>query len=192
MKQIITKEVKNYLNEYKPERFYSYALYKNIFDDDEVSYESFRKVLVRMEHDGKLISIGKGLYENPYGLDSQYIITEFTNTGRGVYVDVNDLFPDIKCTHNAIFTSIAGSNGLYLPNNTKVFQCNIEYDEMNKNLIKILYAYKRLDFILFVKNPSLILMFKENYVENVFKKITELLQFKDSSIKFLLKQLDKD
>ena len=110
MKHNITKEVKNYLNEYKPEKFYAYALYKNIFAYDEVSYESFRKVLVRMEHEGKLMSIGKGLYENPYGLDSQYIITEFTNAGRGVYVDVNVFFPDIKCTHNAIFTSIAGSN----------------------------------------------------------------------------------
>ena len=130
VKQIITKEVKKYLNKHKPERFYSYALYKNIFDGDEVSYESFRKVLVRMEHEGKLVPIGKGLYKNPYGFDSQYIINEFTNAGRGVYVDVKDLFPDIQCT-NAIFTSIAGTNGLYLPDNTKVFQCSIEYNEKN-------------------------------------------------------------
>ena len=41
----ITKEVKDYLNEYRFEKFYDYAL--------------FRKVLVRMEHTGLIKSIGK-------------------------------------------------------------------------------------------------------------------------------------
>ena len=126
LKYNITKEVKDYLNEYKPEKFYSYALFRNIYKDAEVSYESFRKVLVRMEHEGLLKSIGKGLYENINGYDSDYLINEFVNNDKGVFIDVKKMVNNINYTHNAIFISIAGVNGLYLPDNTKVFQCDIK------------------------------------------------------------------
>ena len=41
-----------------------------------------------MEKDGSLKFIGKGLYENTNGCDPDYLINEFTNDGRGVYVQV--------------------------------------------------------------------------------------------------------
>ena len=192
MKHNITKEVKDYLNEYKPEKFYSYALFRNIYKDAEVSYESFRKVLVRLEHKGLLKSICKGIYENINGYDSDYLKNEFVNNDKGVFVDINKIVGEPNCTHNAIFTSIAGSNGLYLPDNTKVFKCDIEYNESNRNLIKILYSYKRLDFIMFVHKPALIELFKESFNIDVFITISNLLNIKESSIRFLLNLLDNN
>lgn len=190
MKHIITKEVKDYLEREKPERFYSYALFKNIFNDDtEVSYNSFRKVLSRMEKDGSLKFIGKGLYENTNGCDSDYLINEFINDGRGVYVQLKDIVPNYNYCHDAIFTSIAGSNGLYLPDNTKVIQCDIAYTEKNKEFVKYLYAFKRLDYTLFMVIPNISDLNKQCFDMDVFNKVDEMLRFKDSSKRFLLKQL---
>lgn len=191
MKHIITKEVKDYLKREKPERFYSYALFKNIFNDDtEVSYNSFRKVLSRMEDEGTLKFIGKGLYENLNGCDSDYLINEFTNNGKGVYVNIRDIIPNYEYCYNAIFTSVAGCNGLYLPDNTKVIQCDIEYNNKNKELIKYLYAFKRLDFTLFIIVPNISTNIKRCFDMDVFIKVDEMLLFKDSSKRFLFKQLD--
>ena len=81
---------------------------------------------------------------------------------------------------------------MYLPDNTKVFQCDIEYNESNKNLTKILYSYKRLDFIMFVHNPALIELFKESFNIDVFITVSNLLIIKESSVRFLLNLLDNN
>ena len=146
MKHIITKETMKYLEEVKPKHFYSYALFKNIFGDDDIPYDSFRKVLVRREKEGLLKCIGKGLYEYLDGYDSNYLINEFINDANGCYIDLKEYIKDIGFNSYTIFTKVAGENGLILPDGTEVYQCDIEYNEDNIKLIKFSYAYKKLSF----------------------------------------------
>lgn len=141
MKHIITKETMKYLEEVKPKQFCSYALFKNIFGEEDIPYDSFRKVSVRREKEGLLKCIGKGLYEFLDGDDSNYLINEYINDGNGCCIDLKEYINDIRFITRAIFTKVAGENGLTLPEGTEVYQCDIEYNEDNIKLIKFLYVY---------------------------------------------------
>lgn len=189
MKHIITKEIIKYLEEVKPKQFYSYALFKNIFGDEDIPYDSFRKVLVRREKEGLLKCISKGVYEYIDGEDSNYLINEFINNGKGCYIDLKEYINDIGFNSHAIFTSVAGENGLTLPNGIEVIQCDIDYTESNIKLVKFLYAYSKLSFAVFYKMGN-IDEIKECFDMKVFEIINEKLKFNDSSKRLLFKQLD--
>lgn len=189
MKHVITKETIKYLEEVKPKQFYSYALFKNIFGDEDIPYDSFRKVLVRREKEGILKCIGKGLYEYLDGEDSDYLINEFTNNGKGCYIDLKEYINDIGFNSYVIFTSVAGENGLTLPNGIEVIQCDIDYNESNIKLVKFLYAYSKLSFAVFYKIEN-IDDIRSCFDIKVFEIINEKLKFNDSSKRLLFKQLD--
>ena len=188
MKHIITKETMKYLEEVKPKQFYSYALFKNIFGDDDIPYDSFRKVLVRREKEGLLKCIGKGLYEYLDGNDSNYLINEFINNGNGCYIDLKEYINDIGFNLRAIFAKVAGENGLTLPNGTEVYQCDIEYNEDNIKLIKFLYAYKKISFAIFTKSLNFDEIKKFFNVE-VFNKIDKELKIIDILKRLFLNNL---
>ena len=61
MKHIITKETMKYLEDVKPKQFYSYALFKNIFgeEDNYVPDEIKSKSLIVNEDIKKLIELMK-------------------------------------------------------------------------------------------------------------------------------------
>ncbi|MCR5349798.1 MAG: hypothetical protein K6E20_02285 [Acholeplasmatales bacterium] len=189
MKHIITKETMKYLEEVKPKQFYSYALFKNIFGDDDIPYDSFRKVLVRREKEGLLKCIGKGLYEYLDGNDSNYLINEFINDCNGCYIDLKEYINDIGFNSSAIFTKVAGENGLILPDGTEVYQCDIEYNEDNIKLIKFIYAYRKLSFAVFYKIKNIDYI-KLIFDMKVFEAINKELKFNDSLKRLLFKQLD--
>lgn len=189
MKHIITKETMKYLEDVKPKHFYSYALFKNIFGDDDIPYDSFIKVLVRREKEELLKCIGKGLYEYLDGNDSNYLINEFINNKKGCYINLKEYINDIGFNSCAIFTKVAGENGLILPDGTKVYQCDIEYNEDNINLVKFLYAYKKLSFAVFYKMKN-IDDIKLIFDMKVFEAINKELKFNDSLKRLLFKQLD--
>lgn len=189
MKHVITKETIKYLEEVKPKQFYSYALFKNIFGDEDIPYDSFRKVLVRREKEGLLKCISKGVYEYIDGEDSDYLINEFINNGKGCYIDLKEYINDIGFNSRVIFTSIAGENGLTLPNGIEVIQCDIDYTESNIKLVKFLYAYSKLSFAVFYKIEN-IDEIKACFNIKVFEIINEKLKFNDSSKRLLFKQLD--
>ena len=178
-----------YLEEVKPKQFYSYALFKNIFGEENIPYDSFRKVLVRREKEGLLKCIGKGLYEYLDGNDSNYLINEFINDVNGCYINLKEYVNDIGFNLRAIFTKVAGDNGLTLPDGTEVYQCDIEYNEDNINLVKFLYAYRKLSFVIFAKGLNFDEIKKCFNIE-VFKKIDKKLIFNDSLKRLLFKQLD--
>lgn len=49
-----------------------------------VTYESFRKVISRMENTGLLKCVSKGIYENPNGTDQDYLIKSLVKNENGV------------------------------------------------------------------------------------------------------------
>ena len=163
----------------------------------EVPYKTLLKILNRLEEEGLLSTISKGVYfigEKP--VDEELIFDEYVDDGKGMFVGYQ-LFNDVGIsdyvdrkieiyTHN--IKSKQKSVGQYF-----LKRVDLEFDDDIVDLIALLeiidvgYSMKGCDFMAYKKTVDMLL---KSYSDSSFEKIIKAIRYKYSTIKQLSELLE--
>ena len=163
----------------------------------EVPYKTLLKILNRLEEEGLLSSVSKGVYfigEKP--VDKELIFDEYVDNGKGMFVGYQ-LFNDVgisdyvDCKIEIYTNNIKAkqkSVGRYL-----LKRVDLEFDDDIVDLIPLLeiidvgYSMKGCDFMSYKKTMDMLL---QSYSDSSFEKIVKAIRYKYSTIKQLSELLD--
>ena len=171
--------------------FFDVSKLKNT-EFSEVPYKTLLKILNRLEEEGLLNHVSKGVYfigEKP--VDEELIFDEYVDDGKGMFVGYQ-LFNDV-----GISNYIACKIEIYT-NNIKSKQksvgqyflkkVDLEFDDDIVDLIALLeiidtgYSMKGFDFMSYKKTVDMLL---KSYSDSSFEKIVKAIHYKYSTIKQL-------
>ena len=163
----------------------------------EVQYKTLLKILNRLEEEGVLSSVSKGVYfigEKP--VDEELIFDEYVDDGKGMFVGYQ-LFNDVGISDYVdrkieIYTNNIKSKqksvGQYL-----LKRVDLEFDDDIVDLVALLeiidtgYSMKGCDFMAYKKTVDMLL---ELYSDSSFEKIIKAIRYKYSTIKQLSEFLE--
>ena len=163
----------------------------------EVPYKTLLKILNRLEEEGLLSTISKGVYfigEKP--VDEELIFDEYVGNGKGMFVGYQ-LFNDVgisdyvDCKIEIYTNNIKAkqkSVGRYL-----LKRVDLEFDDDIVDLVALLeiidvgYSMKGCDFMAYKKTVDMLL---KSYSDSSFEKIVKAIQYKYSTIKQLSELLE--
>ena len=158
----------------------------------EVPYKTLLKILNRLEEEGLLKPVSKGVYFiGEKQVDEELIFDEYVDDGKGMFVGYQ-LFNDV-----GISNYIACKIEIYT-NNIKSKQksvgqyflkkVDLEFDDDIVDLIALLeiidtgYSMKGCDFMSYKKTVDMLL---KSYSDSSFEKIVKAIHYKYSTIKQL-------
>ena len=160
----------------------------------EVPYKTLLKILNRLEEEGLLKPVSKGVYfigEKP--VDEELIFDEYVDDRRGMFVGYQ-LFNDVGISDYVdckieIYTNNIKTKqksvGRYL-----LKRIDLEFDDDIVDLIALLdvgYSMKGCDFMSYKKTVNMLL---QSYSDCNFEKIVKAIRYKYSTIKQLSEFLD--
>lgn len=163
----------------------------------EVPYKTLLKILNRLEEEGVLSAVSKGVYfigEKP--VDEELIFDEYVDDGKGMFVGYQ-LFNDVGISDYVdckieIYTNNIKSKqksvGQYL-----LKRVDLEFDDDIVDLIALLeildtgYSMKGCDFMAYKKTVDILL---QSYSDSSFEKIVKAIRYKYSTIKQLSELLE--
>lgn len=163
----------------------------------EVPYKTLLKILNRLEEEGLLKPVSKGVYfigEKP--VDEELIFDEYVGNGKGMFVGYQ-LFNDVgisdyvDCKIEIYTNNIKAkqkSVGRYL-----LKRVDLEFDDDIVDLVALLeiidvgYSMKGFDFMSYKKTVDMLL---KSYSDNSFEKIIKAIRYKYSTIKQLSELLE--
>lgn len=163
----------------------------------EVPYKTLLKILNRLEKEGLLSTVSKGVYfigEKP--LDEELIFDEYIDDGKGMFVGYQ-LFNDVgisdyvDCKIEIYTNNIKAkqkSVGCYL-----LKRVDLEFDDDIVDLVALLeiidtgYSMKGCDFMAYKKTVDILL---KSYSDSSFEKIVKAIHYKYSTIKQLSEFLE--
>ena len=163
----------------------------------EVPYKTLLKILNRLEKEGLLSTVSKGVYfigEKP--LDEELIFDEYVDDGKGMFVGYQ-LFNDggisdyVDCKIEIYTNNIKAkqkSVGCYL-----LKRVDLEFDDDIVDLVALLeiidtgYSMKGCDFMAYKKTVDILL---KSYSDSSFEKIVKAIHYKYSTIKQLSEFLE--
>ncbi len=163
----------------------------------EVPYKTLLKILNRLEEEGLLSSVSKGVYfigEKPVG--EELIFDEYIDDGKGMFVGYQ-LFNDVGISDYfdckiEIYTNNIKSKqksvGQYF-----LKRVELEFDDDIVDLVALLeiidagYSMKGCDFMVYKKTVDILL---QSYSDSSLEKIVRAIQYKYSTIKQLSELLD--
>ncbi len=163
----------------------------------EVPYKTLLKILNRLEEEGLLKPVSKGVYfigEKP--VDEELIFDEYVDDGKGMFVGYQ-LFNDVGISNYVdckieIYTNNIKSKqksvGQYF-----LKRVELEFDEDIVDLIALLelldtgYSMKGCDFMAYKKTVDMLL---KSYSDSSFEKIVKAIHYKYSTIKQLSELLE--
>ena len=163
----------------------------------EVPYKTLLKILNRLEEEGLLSAVSKGIYFiGEKSVDEELIFDEYVDDGKGMFVGYQ-LFNDVGIsdyvdrkieiyTHN--IRSKQKSVGQYF-----LKRVDLEFDDDIVDLIALLeiidvgYSMKGCDFISYKKTVDMLL---QSYSDSSFEKIIKAIRYKYSTIKQLSELLE--
>ena len=163
----------------------------------EVQYKTLLKILNRLEEEGLLKPVSKGVYfigEKP--VDEELIFDEYVNDGKGMFAGYQ-LFNDVgisdyfDCKIEIYTNNIKAkqkSVGRYL-----LKRVDLEFDDYIVDLVALLeiidigYSMKGCDFMAYKKTVDMLL---KSYSDSGFEKIIKAIRYKYSTIKQLSELLE--
>ena len=163
----------------------------------EVPYKTLLKILNRLEEEGLLKPVSKGVYfigEKP--VDEELIFDEYVGNGKGMFVGYQ-LFNDVgisdyvDCKIEIYTNNIKAkqkSVGRYL-----LKRVDLEFDDDIVDFVALLeiidvgYSMKGFDFMSYKKTVDMLL---KSYSDNSFEKIIKAIRYKYSTIKQLSELLE--
>lgn len=163
----------------------------------EVPYKNLLKILNRIEEDGLLKPVSKGVYfigEKP--VDEELFFDEYVDDGKGMFVGYQ-LFNDVGISNYVdckieIYTnnikSMQKSVGQYF-----LKRVDLEFDDDTIDLVALLeiidtgYSMKGCDFMAYKKTVDMLL---KSYSDSSFEKIVKAIHYKYSTIKQLSELLE--
>ena len=165
----------------------------------EVPYKTLLKILNRLEEEGLLKPVSKGVYfigEKP--VDEELIFDEYVDDGKGMFVGYQ-LFNDVGISNYvdckiAIYTNNIKSKqksvGQYF-----LKKVDLEFDDDTVDLVAFLeiidvgYSMKGCDFMAYKKTVDMLL---KSYSYSSFEKIVKAIHYKYSTIKQLSELLESN
>ena len=163
----------------------------------EVPYKTLLKILNRLEEEGLLSTVSKGVYfigEKP--VDEELIFDEYVDNGKGMFVGYQ-LFNDVGISDYfdckiEIYTNNIKSKqksvGQYF-----LKRVELEFDDDIVDLVALLeiidagYSMKGCDFMVYKKTVDILL---QSYSDSDFKKIIKAIHYKYFTIKQLSELLE--
>lgn len=163
----------------------------------EVPYKTLLKILNRLEKEGLLSAVSKGVYfigEKP--MAEEVIFDEYVDDGKGMFVGYQ-LFNDVGISDYVdckieIYTNNINAKqksvGCYL-----LKRVDLEFDDDIVDLIALLeiidvgYSMKGCDFMAYKKTVDILL---QSYSDSGFKKIIKAIRYKYSTVKQLSELID--
>ena len=163
----------------------------------EVPYKTLLKILNRLEEEGLLKPVSKGVYfigEKP--MDEELIFDEYVDDRKGMFIGYQ-LFNDVGISNYAdckteIYTNNIKSKqksvGQYF-----LKKSDLEFDDDIVDLIALLeiidtgYSMKGCDFMSYKKTVDMLL---KSYSDSSFEKIVKAIHYKYSTIKQLSELLE--
>ena len=163
----------------------------------EVPYKTLLKILHKLEEEGLLKPVSKGVYfigEKP--MDEELISDEYVDDGKGMFVGYQ-LFNDVGISDYVdcnieIYTNNIKSKqksvGRYL-----MKRVNLEFDDDIVDLVALLeiidvgYSMRGCDFMAYKKTVDMLL---QSYSDSGFEKIIKAIRYKYSTIKQLSELLE--
>ena len=163
----------------------------------EVPYKNLLKILNRIEEDGLLKPVSKGVYfigEKP--VDEELFFDEYVDDGKGMFVGYQ-LFNDVGISNYVdckieIYTNNIKSKqksvGQY-----SLKKVDLEFDDDTIDLVALLeiidtgYSMKGCDFMAYKKTVDMLL---KSYSDSSFEKIVKAIHYKYSTIKQLSELLE--
>ena len=163
----------------------------------EVPYKTLLKILNRLEKEGLLKPVSKGVYfigEKP--VDEELIFDEYVDDGKGMFVGYQ-LFNDVGISNYVdckieIYTNSIESKqrsvGQYF-----LKKVDLEFDDDTVDLVALLeiidvgYSMKGCDFMAYKKTVDMLL---KSYSDSGFEKIIKAIRYKYSTIKQLSELLE--
>ena len=163
----------------------------------EVPYKTLLKILNRIEEEGLLSTVSKGVYfigEKP--VDEELIFDEYIDDGKGMLVGYQ-LFNDVgisdyvDCKIEIYTNNIKAkqkSVGRYL-----LKRVDLEFDDDIVDLVALLeiidvgYSMKGCDFMAYKKTVDILL---QSYSDSSFEKIVKAIRYKYSTIKQISELLE--
>lgn len=163
----------------------------------EVPYKTLLKILNRLEEEGFLSTVSKGVYfigEKP--VDEELIFDEYVDDGKGMFVGYqlfNDvgIFDYVDCKIEIYTNNIKAkqkSVGRYL-----LKRVDLEFNDDIVDLVALLeiidvgYSMKGCDFMSCKKTVDMLL---QSYSDSNFKKIVKAIRYKYSTVKQLSELID--
>lgn len=163
----------------------------------EVPYKTLLKILNRLEEEGLLKPVSKGVYfigEKP--VDEELIFDEYVDDGKGMFAGYQ-LFNNVGISNyvdckTEIYTNNIKSKqksvGQYF-----LKKVDLEFDDYTVDLVALLeiidvgYSMKNCDFIAYKKTVDMLL---KSYSDSSFEKIVKAIHYKYSTIKQLSELLE--
>lgn len=158
----------------------------------EVPYKTLLKILNRLEEEGLLSAVSKGVYFiGEKSVDEELIFDEYVDDGKGMFVGYQ-LFNDVGISNyvdckTEIYTNNIKSKqksvGRYL-----MKRVDLEFGDDIVDLVALLeiidvgYSMKGSDFMAYKKTVDILL---KSYSDSGFEKIIKAIRYKYSTIKQL-------
>ena len=163
----------------------------------EVPYKTLLKILNRLEEEGLLKPVSKGIYFiGEKSVDEELIFDEYVDNGKGMFVGYQ-LFNDVgisdyvDCKIEIYTNNIKAKQknvGQYL-----LKRVDLEFDDDIVDLVALLeiidvgYSMKGCDFMSYKKTVDVLL---QSYSDSSFEKIIKAIRYKYSTIKQLSELLE--
>ena len=163
----------------------------------EVPYKTLLKILNRLEEEGLLKPVSKGVYfigEKP--VDEELVFDEYVDDGKGMFVGYQ-LFNDVGISNYFDFKIEIYTNNIKSKQKTigqyLMKRVDLEFDDYIVDLIALLeimdvgYSMKGCDFMAYKKTVDMLL---KSYSDSSFEKIIKAIRYKYSTIKQLSELLE--
>lgn len=165
----------------------------------EIPYKTLLKILNRLEIEGVLSPVSKGVYYvGDKVVDEELIVTEYVENGKGMFVGYQ-LFNDIGIsTYQDEKTEIYTNN--IQSNQKNIGKYNLKYVDIvfEDNIIDLIslleiidagYSIKECDFISYKKALDVL---SHSYSDKYFQRVVKTIRYKFSTIKTLRGLLEQN
>lgn len=165
----------------------------------EIPYKTLLKILNRLEIEGVLSPVSKGVYHvGDKVVDKELIVTEYVENGKGMFVGYQ-LFNEIGIsTYQDEKTEIYTNN--IQSNQKNIGKYNLKYVDIvfEDNIIDLIslleiidagYSIKECDFISYKKALDVL---SHSYSDKYFQRVVKTIRYKFSTIKTLSGLLEQN
>lgn len=165
----------------------------------EIPYKTLLKILNRLEFEGVLSPVSKGVYYiGDKVVDEELLVTEYVANGKGMFVGYQ-LFNDIGIStyqddKTEIYTNNINSNQKNIGKfNLKYI--DIVFEDSIVDLISLLetidagYSIKECNFIAYKKTLDVL---SHSYTDKYFQRVVESIRYKFSTIRVLTELLKQN
>lgn len=163
----------------------------------EVPYKTLLKILNRLEEEGLLKPVSKGVYfigEKP--VDEELVFDEYVDDGKGMFVGYQ-LFNDVGISNYVDCKTEIYTNNIKSKQKSVcqyfLKKVDLEFDDDTIDLVALLeiidtgYSMKGCDFMAYKKTVDILL---KSYSDSSFEKIVKAIHYKYSTIKQLRELLE--